>query len=811
MILLRAFAAGSVLLSGVAGAPVGLWLLRGSPLPDHVPTYDEVTAVLFSRDDGTLLLGFLIWVAWGAWLAFTYTVIAEIVARIRGRKFAPRVRGLGWLQMLVAALITAIAIGASGSAVSALSTRPPVVATAPLHPLGHGDDRTYKVRPGDTLSEIAERKLGGARKWPKIWKLNSYERQVDGRVFRDPDLIHPGWKLELPASPAERGDSRTSQPKPTPPIEAPGPAIAASPSTSESAKVVVVVEVPGGGVVSMAFAAGIGAAWAAGKLWRRKRHVAPRIGEPIEVVPEPRPEPAVEVLGEVYGQHHEGPADDLALVRDSQSSEVPDTLIVGRRHDRRGVGVELSGLSLGLTGPGAPDVARALVVDLLRQSDHYRAEIIIAVDEASELFSVPEDELRRLVEMEALPGLSLVSAGEDAIARLEELYLTRGRSMFERDADDIGALRAADPGDVLPAVVLVKRLEERPDRRLEALLRVASPYGIGGLLLGRWSAGTTCHVEASGAVVAVEGEHADHLDQTLLFHTAPAQATQFVKAVAAAHGAREVGVAQAEEVEVRPQPEIDVEEEIIPPVSLLLLGPPEVWVGDTPIPLARREKAFEMLIYLALHPGTTRKQLTRVLWPGDFPGDFHSTLRHLRDPLKEATGLKDKLFIRSENERYSIMPELVSVDLWQFRRVLERLRAARDLDTRLIALEQIERLCRGPAMDGAEFDWRDQEGWPITRAMVDALLQLAELRAGDDPNRALEVLNKALRLDPHREEIYRTMVDLLWRLGQRGEARRTASILKDRLAAFGATPDRETRDLFAKILSQGGIQHADHP
>ena len=55
---------------------------------------------------------------------------------------------------------------------------------------GGAAPKTYKVKKGDTLSRIAERKLGDAGRWPDIFKLN---RDVIG----DPDEIAPGLELVL--------------------------------------------------------------------------------------------------------------------------------------------------------------------------------------------------------------------------------------------------------------------------------------------------------------------------------------------------------------------------------------------------------------------------------------------------------------------------------------------------------------------------------------------------------------------------------------------------------------------------------------
>lgn len=50
--------------------------------------------------------------------------------------------------------------------------------------------RTYVVRKGDSLGEIAQRELGSARRWPEIVKLNDIE---------DPDDVPAGLALRLPS------------------------------------------------------------------------------------------------------------------------------------------------------------------------------------------------------------------------------------------------------------------------------------------------------------------------------------------------------------------------------------------------------------------------------------------------------------------------------------------------------------------------------------------------------------------------------------------------------------------------------------
>jgi putative peptide zinc metalloprotease protein len=58
----------------------------------------------------------------------------------------------------------------------------------------------YVVQPGDTLWGIAAERLGDPERWTAIFDLNAGVPQPDGRTLVEPDLIYPGWKLELPSS-----------------------------------------------------------------------------------------------------------------------------------------------------------------------------------------------------------------------------------------------------------------------------------------------------------------------------------------------------------------------------------------------------------------------------------------------------------------------------------------------------------------------------------------------------------------------------------------------------------------------------------
>ncbi|MBJ7353946.1 MAG: LysM peptidoglycan-binding domain-containing protein [Thermoleophilaceae bacterium] len=56
----------------------------------------------------------------------------------------------------------------------------------------------YVVQPGDTLSEIAEAKLGDPMRYPELYEASRDTVQSDGATLSDPDLIRPGWEITIP-------------------------------------------------------------------------------------------------------------------------------------------------------------------------------------------------------------------------------------------------------------------------------------------------------------------------------------------------------------------------------------------------------------------------------------------------------------------------------------------------------------------------------------------------------------------------------------------------------------------------------------
>ena len=278
--VLRGLPALLLLAALVAGVPWALTRYVGWPLPQRLPTWDELELHLFGPLSSTLLVDVLACACWLAWAAFTADVArCTAVARRRGvgqlrvparGRFSPTHalaallvgavvlsilgnRGPGRDVRSVAALPAAAAPVVAGPAGSPFGVLVPVAHAVPTHAVptqsatdaarsGTGAARAVVVRAADpvtgvhdSLWRIANRTLGSGARWPEIFAVNEGKPQPGGGTFTRPSLIYPGEELALPPGAATTAPipdaARPAAPRPPVPADPvpPGPSI---PSTA---------------------------------------------------------------------------------------------------------------------------------------------------------------------------------------------------------------------------------------------------------------------------------------------------------------------------------------------------------------------------------------------------------------------------------------------------------------------------------------------------------------------------------------------------------------------------------------------------
>lgn len=209
----------------VAGPPVALTVFVGWPLPEGIPTLDELTIGARSGIDPTVIIKTLAVIGWLAWAQIALSVLIETAALIR-RTPAPHLPVMPGLQLGAGRLLA----GAALLFASLTPTRPavvPLVATTPITDVApeHApsivrpstvpaatpiQDTTasstatvsYRVERHDSWWQIAENSLGDGLAWQQIRALNTGRTMPDGTTITPTtEILLEGWNLLVPGNP----------------------------------------------------------------------------------------------------------------------------------------------------------------------------------------------------------------------------------------------------------------------------------------------------------------------------------------------------------------------------------------------------------------------------------------------------------------------------------------------------------------------------------------------------------------------------------------------------------------------------------
>jgi DNA-binding SARP family transcriptional activator len=674
-----------------------------------------------------------------------------------------------------------------------------------------------------------------------------------------PDRGHP-----IPSS----GSTPPTRPPVSPPAHTPAasasptphtPPTAAPPESEQHHDGPITVTLRTGGYVGLGLATMISIALAATRLHRRHRRTHAEGWPPTSTPDPPPPPPAAQVrkahLDAITDQGDPVPSDE-ELINADFAAPTPTHLTIGVR-DRDDdqttdeLTVNLSGLSLALTGPGAPHAARAILTELLARSRRSRVELLIPQPDAAALLTHTGITPTQLAD--AVPGLILTPSLTSAVAHLEAEFVHRARLMETLDEPDVPALRVADPAEPLPALVLIATVPDHPAPALQAILQHARPYCVGAVLLGTWPTDTTVTIADDGTVTHANGPSANTWTSARLFHITPGEATGLLHVVRTANGAHESEHTEsangatppgkpATATEAGPKSAANGADHAAPapdptsrpaapgllptppsraakptgdnapgdqPVQLRLLGAVQVQTAGTPITTGLRRAAYDLLAYLALNPdGITRDQAIDAIWPDKAPETgaemWHTAITNIRRTLRTATGLREPMFIIRTAGRYRLDPNLIEVDL---RQLLKLLNAAEltDNDTeRLAILRKIPELYTAELATDLTYEWAETHREHLRRHGTDALVYLARLTQNDNPDQALAALEQAITHDPYAEPLYRAIMSIQARLGRPDAARRTYQLLETRLTQLDVDPSEETRQFLLTLL--GAVQ-----
>ena len=675
------------------------------------------------------------------------------------------------------------------------------------------DARHVVVKPGETASSIAEREYGDADAWTTLWDLNRNRPQPDGRAWRDPDLLRPGWHLTITTehmsdndvSPVPPAASATSRQPATPTtIMPPSPSGTVVPQPHPGTT----ISTNTGAFVGIGFAALVTAALFTTRLWHR-RHYRPGSGDRSDLVTAP----IVRALRIAHDRvvnpqdkdghplyptrhhHHvqEIAGRDQALVTADIVLPACGDTVLGVR-ERQAIAIDLaSAHGLGLTGPGAAAAARAVLLALIADS-HRRDTTVI----------VPTADFEDLINHHATQQTS---------ARL-------------RIVDDLNAALDAIDTESGPASTSRQVIIAKPTARADERLRTAlarSTSGVAAVLLGPWPDGVTVHIHADGVVAQCAPERDDLSTGDRLFALPDTDTTALLNLFAEHSQALEGQPPRA-----RPTAVDDVQAHAInsarngglgpvgaraesasaasslkpaPPLSLSLFGPPALgWhsgQGHVDVTNTLARKHWQLLIFLALQPdGVTRDAIREALWPkahGPKPFNaFYATLSQIRGNLGNATDHRATTVIELRGDRAALNPAVVAVDYWEFLDAQHSRTVAADKAARRMAWSRIAAAYRGELAQGVQELWLDAPREDAHRGAVDSLAALAQSYRDTDPQLHLQVLEHARMLDRYNEDIYRDIMRVQAQLGLADAIARTLALLTRTLAEIDSSPRMET-------------------
>ena len=848
-------AAAAGLAALLIGPPWGLIRFVGWPLPDHVPTGADLLAWLETSLSDNVIIDLLACACWVAWALFVLNVLAAVIEHGSGRSRLPAPPGPQ--RALAVALVTGVAFALLGNRLAGAPTDPGVATAHQRHPITrtvavhncepHPD--TVIVRPPrsgthDSLSLIAQQELGNGNRWPVIYDLNRGTAQPDGRSLHDPDLIQPGWVLQLPdrtaGTPCVTAPPSAPMPAPATPTDAPTrpPNVDGEDDQNETQRRDTGgVEIPPGAYVATALTASVAAAASAALIWRRRRY-RPGSGDRSDL----SFEPVIEAMRTAAPQYEPPPPDEREV------GSAPEHTI----GTRDGEILQLDPRAnhcIGLVGPGAVSAARAMLISWLTQAtpDGQLKIIIPAVDVETLLGDEGAADLQPFL-VQVVPDL------DHALNALQVELVRRTRIS---DA----ATSSVSP---LAPLMLVASTTAADEPRIRAILDQGAALGITAILLGAFDPAHTARVRADGTVGAVGNDLEHQLGGCRLFNLPAPDASAVLQVLAEAAGRRnrataissvQVGERGATDLEIAPTSEATVQHDgqgsppgdeaphdpdqhalneradasaakdsdgvgwgspqPVPPLSMRVLGDALLARTDgasqsQQVPKQPSPKHWEILLYLALNGGWASKEtITAKIWPGkDSTNTFHATLSHLRGRLGDHFGEDGDVVIPESGRRYRLNPEMVNVDLWRMNAALRACRSGpADPNRQATALAAIE-LYRGElAADLPDIAWLAGPRQEIRRTLLDTISAIIRHRHNEDPDDTLALLEEARRIDPCNELIYRDIARTQARLKQYDAISRTLDLLA---ASLESTPSKLTVELCARLQDRGH-QSARHP
>ncbi|MDR0347147.1 MAG: hypothetical protein LBH56_02060 [Coriobacteriales bacterium] len=222
----------------------------------------------------------------------------------------------------------------------------------------------------------------------------------------------------------------------------------------------------------------------------------------------------------------------------------------------------------------------------------------------------------------------------------------------------------------------------------------------------------------------------------------------------------------------------------------------------------QRSKVRALMIHLALNMGrgVARDTLMERIWPDKeylrAKDNFHATWSRLSRLLSE--GLRPSPYLTNSQGICRLEATFATTDVHEFEELSRAFLFERgSVGERIETVYRLEQLYRGDILSGFHIDAYVQAAQQRYRAiLVDVMLEASKLfsQEGNDTN-AVWFARKAYDTDPSREDVYRVLMAMQDRAGQRTNALKTYFDCKRFLSEeLGILPSQKTTALYQELI-----------
>jgi LysM repeat protein/two-component SAPR family response regulator len=704
---------------------------------------------------------------------------------------------------------------------------------------------TYVVRPGDTLSGIAQAELGDADRAAELFNINEGHPMGDGESLAQPDLIRPGWVLDLAGSRHPHPEvtesplpdkEQTAPETESPPAAHELPEPSAAPATPQGHQAE--FESSGSNAFEAGAALALGLVTATGLVreLRQRRRQQQRTRAAGARIPMPT---APAARAEREAAVHEAPMTVDTATRSLRAlaascrdagRPLPDVLLV--RLSPSSVRLQLASDDLEAASPFVLEESRvwrlAEPFGEVGEDDPYPALLTVGVDGPEVL----------LLNLECVGSLNVVDAEGDVVrAMLADAavgpFSAGSGLVFAEGFDELSSV--LDPVRcrvVRDSQAAQTDLEARRDevRRVlgptAARTRHLSSEGLlpeivftrNALPVTQLAWSGVCHVSADEVAVGsecelrVESASVARLSpQDIVFEPQALPIDGWERVVEllgkAATPPAEPPVENVRAAVARALPEVpatvlDLREEGPTPPRLLVLGRVHVEGADDSAAPHRRRRASELVAYLALHPGATGREIDEALWPGRRveKSTRNPFISRARQWLGKGPDGEPYLPLVADGGSYRLRPE-VSCDWHDFVRFSQLgLESGAPGATALSAALDLVRGRPFLGVDPATYTWAEADIQEMISAIVDVAHVLAEMRleAGDFRG-AQQAAARGMLAEPCSELLYRDSMKAAIAIGDLDELERLSRRLRAEITLID--PDETFDDETIELLS----------